>query len=156
MLLAHAFSRALLARTPRPCPSLTPLSLARCIQALAYQTKAIVDALGYDDPPISCVVACGGLSKNPLYVATHADVLGVPIHLPVQEEAVLLGAAILGAAAGGEHASVEAAMARMSAIGATVAPDASTRVYHQRKHAVFSRMSDDQCAYRRIMEGSAG
>ena len=36
------------------------------VQALAYQTKAIVDALGYDAPPISAVIACGGLSKNTL------------------------------------------------------------------------------------------
>ena len=108
----------------------------------------------YDDPPISAVIACGGLSKNPLYVQTHADVLGLPIHTPVQEEAVLLGAAVLGAAAGGAHASVEAAMSSMSAIGATVDADARVSAYHASKYQVFVRMNDDQREYRRMMAGA--
>ena len=125
------------------------------VQALAYQTRQIVEALGYTDPPISAVVACGGLAKNELYVSTHADVLGLPIYTPVQEEAVLLGAAILGAAAGGAHASVEQAMGRMSAIGGTVRPNDALSDYHSRKYAVFRMMSEDQRAYRRVMlEGS--
>jgi len=122
------------------------------VQALAYQTKAIVDALGYDAPPISAVIACGGLSKNTLYVTTHADVLGLPIHTPVQEEAVLLGAAILGASAGGAHASVEEAMGAMSSIGGTVLPDASVATYHAKKYEVFKMMTEHQQEYRRLME----
>ena len=42
---------------------------------------------------------CGGLSKNELFVQTHADVLGLPVVLPETTESVLLGAAILGATA---------------------------------------------------------
>ena len=123
------------------------------VQALAYQTKAIIEALGYTDPPISSVVACGGLAKNPLYVSTHADVLGLEIHTPVQEEAVLLGAAILGAAAGGAHDSVEEAMGKMSAIGDTCAPEGGEAVaaFHEKKYNVFRKMSDDQREYRRMM-----
>ena len=64
------------------------------VQALAYQTRQVVEAMdGAGPPPILSVIACGGLSKNSLYVSTHADVLARPLHLPVQEEAVLLGAA---------------------------------------------------------------
>ena len=121
------------------------------MQALAYQTKAIIDALDYD-PPITAVVACGGLSKNELFLSTNADVLGLPIHTPKQDEAVLLGAGILGATAGGAHVSVEEAMAAMSAVGSTVQPQAGDAPYHEKKYAVFRRMNDDQIAYRQMME----
>ena len=128
------------------------------VQSLAYQTKHIVEALeAADHPPIAHVIACGGLSKNSLYVGTHADVLGLPVHLPVQEEAVLLGAGILGAAAGSAHPSIAVAMERMSAIGETVQPttEVGESLLHERKYRVFRRMTDDQLEYRRIMQGEA-
>ncbi len=48
---------------------------------------------------------CGGLSKSALFVQTHADVLGIPVVLPDQTESVLLGAAMLGAAAAAKGGS---------------------------------------------------
>ena len=125
------------------------------VQALAYQTRHVVDRMhAAGHPPIRSVVACGGLAKNPLYAQAHADALRMPLHLPREPEAVLLGAAVLGATAGGAHGSVAAAMAAMSAIeGAAVRPTADAAVvrYHEKKYAVFLRMSDDQRAYREMM-----
>lgn len=123
------------------------------VQALAYQTRHIIETLAYSDPPIEVVVACGGLAKNPLFVSTHADVLQLPIHTPTQEEAVLLGAAILGATAGGAHSSIEAAMAAMSSIGSSVQPqsESACRRYHEKKYKVFLRMNEAQLACRAIM-----
>ena len=123
---------------------------SRCGDA---ETRHIIEALAYTEPPIRCVVACGGLSKNPLYLSTHADVLQMPIHTPLQEEAVLLGAAILGATAGAAHPSVEAAMSAMSAVDGTVHPRAALSDFHERKYTVFRRMSEHQRSYREIMEG---
>eukprot|EP00665_Eupelagonemidae_sp_cell47_P000933 gene933-8134_t len=115
------------------------------VQSLAYQTRHIVETMqAAGHCPITSVVACGGLSKNKLYTATHANVLGLPVHLPEQEEAVLLGAAILGATAGGAHGSVNSAMRAMSKIGETVKPRTEASAFHERKYAVFRRMSDDQ------------
>ena len=97
--------------------------------------------------------------EPPLFAHIRANEIGagLPIHTPIQEEAVLLGAAILGAAAGGAHPSVEAAMSAMSAIGDTVLPSAACAAYHERKYKVFRRMEDDQRAYRRLMaEGEGG
>jgi FGGY-family pentulose kinase len=124
------------------------------VQSLAYQTRHIVETMqAAGHCPITSVVACGGLSKNKLYTATHANVLGLPVHLPEQEEAVLLGAAILGATAGGAHGSVNSAMRAMSKIGETVKPRTEASAFHERKYAVFRRMSDDQLEYRRLMGG---
>ena len=127
-------------------------------QALAYQTRQIVDALeAAGHAPVRELYACGGLAKNALYVQAHADALRAPVYLPAEDEAVLLGAAILGAAAGGAHASVGDAMAAMTAVGGAVYPndDAEVAAYHERKYAVFVRMADDQAAYRAMMEAKA-
>lgn len=121
------------------------------VQSLAYQTRQILDAIG---APIRAIVACGGLSKNRLYLQTHADVMRLPCHVPAQDEAVLLGAAIIGAVAAGEHdGSMERAMTAMSQIGDSVWPssDAALAAYHEKKFCVFRRMTEDQLEYRRMM-----
>ena len=143
-----------------PLPRLGPTVLRKAVGALeAVQRQAQqrfppgyfeAAALSLRDELAAGVLgrAAGG-GRDPAY----ADVLGLPIHIPVQDEAVLLGAAILGAAAGGAHPSIEAAMGAMSEIGSTVAPEEATRSYHEKKYKVFCRMSEDQRAYRSIMEG---
>ncbi len=83
----------------------------------------------------------------------HADALQLPVRLPAEDEAVLLGAAVLGATAGKAHPSVRAAAAAMTSVGASVAPDGREDVveYHRRKYGVFRKMNDDQVAYRQMM-----
>merc|ERR1712232_1013268 len=124
------------------------------VQALAYQTRHIVDAMvaaGHE--PIKHVFACGGLSKNTLYSSSHADAMGVSIYMPKEDESVLLGAAILGSVAGGSHKSVGEAMAKMTGIAGVIHPtdDMELRAFHDRKYRVFRRMTDDQLAYRQLM-----
>lgn len=78
------------------------------IQALAYGTRLIIDQLyKAGREKFVAVLMCGGLSKNELFVQTHADVLGMPIGLPHTTEAVLLGGAILGACAAKVFPSLE-------------------------------------------------
>lgn len=87
--------------------SLVILYLATC-QALAYGTRHILDTLyKAGREKFTSVLICGGLSKNDIFVQTHADVLGIPIGLPETKEAVLLGAAMMGANAAGLHNNLE-------------------------------------------------
>ena len=48
---------------------------------------------------IKVATICGGLSKSEVFVQTNSDVLQIEIIKPHQMESVLLGAAMLGAAA---------------------------------------------------------
>ena len=57
--------------------------------------------------PITSILLCGGLSKNSLFVQTHADICSVPVLLPSEPEAVLLGSAMMGAYAAGLYDSLE-------------------------------------------------
>jgi len=69
------------------------------IQAIAYGTRHIIAEMNTNGYHIDAVFACGGGTKNPLFLREHADITGCRILLPKEPEAVLLGSAILGAVA---------------------------------------------------------
>ncbi|WP_043360641.1 FGGY-family carbohydrate kinase [Belnapia sp. F-4-1] len=124
------------------------------IQGIALGTRHIVDALDGEGYAIDTLLASGGGTKNPVFLREHADATGCRIVLPEEPEAVLLGAAMLGAVAAGLHPGLPAAMAAMSRAGEVIRPDPATWRYHEAKYAVFRRMQADQMAYRTIMAGA--
>ena len=122
------------------------------IQASAHGTRHLLDTMNAHGYRIDTLIACGGDSKNPVFLREHADVTGCRIALPQEPEAVLLGSAILGAVAAGHFSSVLDAMAAMSRAGNVLAPAGGVvAAFHQQKHAVFQRMHADQLAYRELM-----
>jgi FGGY-family pentulose kinase len=122
------------------------------VQAVAHGTRHIIDAMNARGYRIDTLSACGGGTKNPVFLREHADITGCAIVLPREPEAVLLGSAMLGAVAAGRYGSVAAAMAAMSAAGRTIKPAAGkVCAFHARKHAVFHRLHADFLAYRALM-----
>ncbi|MDY7107012.1 MAG: FGGY-family carbohydrate kinase [Planctomycetota bacterium] len=122
------------------------------IQAVAHGTRHIIEAMNEAGYRIETIFACGGGTKNPVFLREHADITGCDIVLPAEPEAVLLGSAILGAVAAGTYMSVLDAMAAMNHTGETIAPAVGDiRRYHDARHAVFLRMYDDFIAYREMM-----
>jgi ribulose kinase len=126
------------------------------VQALAHGTRHVLDALRAQGYGTTMLLACGGDTKNPLFLREHADVTGCRIVLPAEPEAVLLGSSMLGAVAAGDVASVVDAMGAMSRAGSVIEPTAgAVRAFHDDKHEVFQRMHQDQMAYRDIMSRRA-
>jgi FGGY-family pentulose kinase len=122
------------------------------IQAIAHGTRHIIDTMNASGFRIDTLLACGGDTKNPVFVREHADASGCRILIPREPEAVLLGSAVLGAVASGDHASVLDAMRAMNAASGEVpATRGAVAEYHERKHTVFQRMYQDQLAYRALM-----
>ena len=123
------------------------------IQAVAHGTRHIIDTLNEHGYAIDTIFACGGGTKNPVFLREHADITGCRVVLAQEPEAVLLGAAILGAVAAGTYGSLLQAMSAMSRAGQTITPSVGKIArYHNAKHAIFQRMNDDQLAYRRLLE----
>ncbi len=123
------------------------------VQAIAYGTRHIVAAMNHSGYGIDTILACGGGTKNPVFLEAHADATGCSLILPEEPEAVLLGSAILGAVAAGAFPDIAAGMAGMSRAGQTMEPAAGRlRVYHDAKYQVFLRLYEDQMAYRKLME----
>ncbi|XP_025048927.1 FGGY carbohydrate kinase domain-containing protein isoform X6 [Alligator sinensis] len=77
------------------------------IQAIALGTRHILETMQAAGHRINTLFLCGGLRKNPLFVQMHADITGKPIVLSQEVESVLVGAAILGACASGDFASIQ-------------------------------------------------
>jgi ribulose kinase len=122
------------------------------IQAVAHGTRHIIAEMNKAGLGIRTVFVCGGGAKNPVFLREHADITGCELVLPKEPEAVLLGAAALGAVASGKWTEVAHAMAAMNAAGRHVRPGTGrVRRYHDAKHAVFLRMHADFVAYRRAM-----
>jgi FGGY-family pentulose kinase len=122
------------------------------VQAIAYQTRHIVDQLvDSGRAPITEVLITGGLAKNPVFVQTVADAMHVPVVLPEEEEAVMLGAAVLGATGAGKYKDVETAMAAMTRPGSTIKPDASLAAFHDAKYACYRKLSAAQSELRGLM-----
>ncbi len=127
------------------------LTYLATVQAIAHGTRHIVDAMNAAGYRIDTLIACGGDTKNPVFVREHADATGCRVVLPKEPEAVLLGASMLGAVASGAVPTLRAAMASMNAPGREVAPAGDAiRAYHARKHRIFHRMHADQIAYRAL------
>jgi FGGY-family pentulose kinase len=122
------------------------------VQAVAYGTRHIVEAMNRKGYQINTLFACGGGTKNPVFLREHADITGCRIVLPREPEAVLLGSAVLGAVAAGAFPSVLAAMSAMNAAGRVVAPvGGKIARYHDAKYRVYHRLHDDFLTYRRLM-----
>ncbi len=131
--------------------SLAVLYLAT-IQAIAYETREIITAMNANGYRIKTIFACGGNTKNPVFLREHADITGCRMILPGEPETVLLGAAMLGAVAAGEFPSLSAAMTAMSHIGEIIEPQAeATAQYHTDKYSVFQKLYQDQISYRTLM-----
>ncbi|MGH7081872.1 MAG: FGGY-family carbohydrate kinase, partial [Acetobacteraceae bacterium] len=123
------------------------------MQAIAYGTRHIVETMNEAGYAIDFVLAAGGGSRNGVFLESHADALGLPVAVGREPEAVLLGAAILGAVAGSIHPRITAAMAAMSRVGRVIRPRGGEAArYHAAKYAVFQRLFADQMAYRALME----
>jgi FGGY-family pentulose kinase len=138
----------------RQSDSLDSLALTylATIQAIAHGTRHIIDTMNGAGFRIDTLLACGGDTKNPVFLREHADASGCRILIPGEPEAVLLGSAVLGAVASGDHASVLDAMRAMNSVAGEVrASTGAIAKYHQRKHAVFQRLYTDQIAYAALM-----
>jgi FGGY-family pentulose kinase len=153
-------------RSPRADPTLKGVvsgltlddgleSLARkyyaAIQAIAYGTRHIVEEMNRSGYRIRAIHACGGGTKNPVWLQEHADITGCEIILPKESEAVLLGSAILAAVGAGKYGSILEAAVGMSSPGERYVPDRNHAAYHSARYGVFKRMYADFLSYRKML-----
>jgi FGGY-family pentulose kinase len=110
------------------------------VQAIAYGTRHIIEAMNEKGYQISEIYMCGGHTKNEIFLQEHADVTGCTIHLSKEREAVLLGTAMLAAVAAGKYGNVTEAMRSMSKVGKVISPNTRHQKYHEGKYKIFKVM----------------
>jgi len=67
------------------------------LQAVAYQTRDLIDAMAQDGIVPSVIRVDGGMVANDWFLQFLADILDIPIERPVDVESTVLGAAYLAA-----------------------------------------------------------
>jgi D-ribulokinase len=108
---------------------------------IGYGLRQIIEAQATAGAPIARVVISGGAGRGDLVRQLLADVTRKPVLATEAEEPVLLGAAILGAVAGGLTADMQSAMATMSHIGRTYAPaQGAIAALHDARYRAFSQL----------------
>lgn len=135
-------------------PALARLYLAT-LQAIAYGTRHIIDAMEQSGHRITGITLCGGATHNPLWLREYADITGREIQLIREEDAVTLGAAICGAVASGAWPDVSAACEALVKTGATICPRPETAAFHQRKYQIYLALFEQQQQLHDIMNKSA-
>lgn len=76
------------------------------LQAVAFQTRDLIDAMSDDGIAPSTIRVDGGMVGNSWFLQFLADVLDTPVERPVNVESTVLGAAYLAALQSGAIASV--------------------------------------------------
>ncbi|GAA6056062.1 hypothetical protein JCM3770_007006 [Rhodotorula araucariae] len=149
-------------------------------EAIALQTRQIIDEMNKCGHKIESIFMSGGLVKNRFLMSLIADICNMPVQLPYSHSAsVVLGSAMLGAAAadeadrlGGKIGSQDEAekcsygmkerlwdaMIRMSRPGTTVRPSASARELEllETKMNIFTEMIDIQRRWRTQVRAALG
>jgi FGGY-family pentulose kinase len=113
------------------------------LQALAYGTRHIIESMNAAGHRIERIVMCGGVTRNPYWLRENADATGCEIQLVSEEDAVTLGAALLGAVACGAFAALPAAAAAMVRPGGSVAARPQAKAFHDAKYAVYLQLYQD-------------
>ena len=83
---------------------------------------------------------CGGGSKSPLWCQIIADVLGIPLDIPVTEQGPGYGGAILAMVACGVYDTVQAAVADLIHIKGTVMPDQERMPLYEERYQQFRQI----------------
>ena len=122
---------------------------------LAYGLADVVDAFRSHGVDSDLMVIGGGAGRSSLVRQIMADTTGLTVALPETQEPVLLGAAMLGAVAGGSCGSISKAMTSMSAIGWLSEPTTSVMAdFHRSKRRVHGLMRKMDRESRDAMRGS--
>jgi len=83
---------------------------------------------------------CGGGSKSPLWQKMLANVLGIPLDLPVTEQGPGYGGAMLAMVACGKYANVIEAANDLIKVKATVEPDKAIAERYENKYQQFKQI----------------
>ena len=120
---------------------------------LAYGLADVVDVMRAHAIPCRMMVISGGASRSPLVRQIMADTTGLTVALPATPEPVLLGAAMLGAVAGGAFASLRDAMQAMSRLGPVTRATAPAMTrFHSAKRRVYALMRQFEKESRTAMQ----
>ncbi|MGY3507835.1 FGGY-family carbohydrate kinase [Bradyrhizobium lupini] len=98
---------------------------------------------------VDTIVVSGGAAKSRLVRQVLADMTGLTVAAPASPEAVLLGSAMLGSVASGDHSDLSEAMQAMSVLGDIHQPQAALAGWVDQRMGTFEALQKVGRAIRR-------
>ncbi len=109
---------------------------------LGYGLRQIVETQEAHGLSIRTISISGGAGAHPLTRQLLADATNRTVEVIDCPEPVLLGSAMLGAAAAKLFDGLKAAMPAMSHVGARCEPDSGVRALHDARYSAFLRLQE--------------
>jgi len=121
------------------------------LEALVYDLGTTVDLMREAGENVDAILASGSMTNNYLFVQLLADICEVPVYRS-QENAMLMGCAMLGMVAAGRYPDLTSAM-RLARVAEPVLPQSSPTIkdFYKKKRTVFDKMLIDFRSYREMM-----
>ena len=107
------------------------------IEGAAFAARHVAEPILAAGVPLREIRLAGAASRHPLWARIKADVMGVPVSVPLVHDTALLGAAILAAAGAGLVADVAAGVRAMTGTEAVTHPDPAAQVRYDAQYAVY-------------------
>lgn len=112
----------------------------RTAVGIALGVRQILDVLNASGYGIDTLHVTGGHTKNPLLMELYADATGCTVIEPLADDAVLLGTAMIAAAAAGLYPTLGHACAAMQQSGRERRPDQAASARFARDYHIFLEM----------------
>jgi L-ribulokinase len=140
VLVDHFLSGAIVGLTLATRP---PDIYRALVEATAFGTRVITDALESSGVGVTELVIAGGLLQDPFVMQVYADVLRRPLSLIASQQGPALGSAIHAAVAAGAYPDVPAAAKAMGGKReAAYAPDPASADVYDDLYAEYVRLHD--------------
>lgn len=107
---------------------------------LGYGARQIVRAEQEKGIAVDTIVVSGGAAQSALVRQILADTTGITVAASSSPEPVLLGSAMLGAVASGDHVDLRRAMETMSTLGEAYPPRPDLADWHERRFMAFEAL----------------
>lgn len=117
-----------------------PHVIRAILEAIAYLIKSNVEALQKVGAGADEVRVLGGGAKSTLWNQIKADVLGLPIAVPANREAAVLGAAIIASVGAGLHPDFPTAVRAMTRMEARIQPAQANREVYAEGYRRYRRL----------------
>jgi len=113
------------------------------LEGVCFGTKACIDGLAKAGHEADEIIIAGGATRSPLWLQMHADVTGLPVIVCENEDAPLLGCAILASVGVGIHKDVEGAVKAMVRQAKRVEPNQHVKERYAKLYSqVYSKVSE--------------
>lgn len=120
------------------------------VLGLGYGCRQLIETMAGSGIALDTIAISGGAGASPLVRQLLADATGLTVAASTSPEPVLLGAAMLGAVAGGAYPTLVDAMSAMSSLGKVYRPAGGTLAqWHDQRYRAFTTL---QRAARAIRE----